>query len=371
MITIAHLITGLETGGAERMLVHLVTRTDRARFRPVVISMTRPGAMGPMLSGAGVGLHVLGIRRSRPDPRGIVRLVLILRATRPALLQSWLYHADLLGLAMLRLGQVPHLVWGVHASDVSGVAATRRILAWSSGQPDAVVTVSLAGQRFHERIGYRPRRWVYIPNGFDTEALQPNEETRRNSRGMLGIAESAVAILLPARYHPMKDHATFLTAAAKLSSLRPEVLFVLAGSGVDYANPAIAVAIAGYGLGDRVMVLGERHDLDALYPAFDIVSLSSAYGEAMPMVLGEAMACGIPCVATDCGDATAIIEDTGILVPRRDPAALAAAWERMIGLGAEGRRALGERARARVLDHYALATTVSRYEALYDEIAAR
>jgi glycosyltransferase involved in cell wall biosynthesis len=369
-VTVLHLITGLETGGAERMLLHLVSRADHARLRPVVVSMTGPGTMGALIERAGVPLRSLGMRRGVPDPRGIARLARILREFRPAVLQTWLYHADLLGLIVRRLGLVPHLVWGLQGTETIDTPVVRRLLAWFSASPDAVVTVSRVGQRFHERIGYRPRRWVHLPNAFDTAALRADAEARRHGRAALGIGEDRVAILLPARYHPMKDHGNFLAAAARLAPAHPEALFVLAGAGTEAANPALTGMIGAYGLRDRVLRLGERRDLERLYPAFDMVTLSSAFGEALPMVLGEAMSCGIPCVATDSGDAALVIGDTGIVVPPRDPAALAAGWERLLGLGPAGRQARGERARARIVEHYDLDRVVPRYAALYEEIAA-
>jgi len=370
MLTILHLITGLETGGAERMLLHLVSRADRSRLRPVVVSMTGPGTMGPLIEGAGVPLRTLGIRRGVPDPRGIARLARILREFRPAVLQTWLYHADLLGLIVWRLGLAPHLVWGLQGTETIDTPVVRRLLAWSSASPDAVVTVSRVGQRFHQGIGYHPRRWAHLPNAVDTTALRPDAEARRRGRLALGIPDRTIAILLPARYHPMKDHGNFLAAAARLAPARPEALFVLAGAGTEDANPALTGMISAHGIGGRVLRLGERRDLERLYPAFDIVSLSSAFGEALPMVLGEAMSCGIPCVATDSGDAALVIGDTGVVVPPRAPAALAAGWERLLALGPEGRRALGARARARILEHYDLDRVVPRYAALYEEIAA-
>ena len=369
-VTVLHLITGLETGGAERMLLHLVSRADRARLRPVVVSMTGPGTMGPLIERAGVPLRSLGMRRGVPDPRGVARLARILREFRPAVLQTWLYHADLLGLIVRRLGLVPHLAWGLQGTETIDTPVVRRLLARFSASPDAVVTVSRAGQRFHEGIGYHPRRWVHLPNAFDTSALRPDAEARRHGRAALGIAEDRVAILLPARYHPMKDHGNFLAAAARLAPAHPEALFVLAGAGTETVNPALSGMIGAYGLGDRILRLGERRDLERLYPAFDMVTLSSAFGEALPMVLGEAMSCGIPCVATDSGDAALVIGDTGVVVPPRDPAALAAGWERLVALGPAGRQALGERARARIVEHYDLDRVVPRFTALYEEIAA-
>jgi glycosyltransferase involved in cell wall biosynthesis len=307
MPRILHLITGLETGGAERMLARLVLRTDRRRFPTAVVSMTGPGAIGPEIAAAGAPLYDLGLRRGRPDPRGLFRLIRILRATRPDIVQSWLYHADLLGLMGRKLGFVRHLVWNVRCTDMTGNAVVRGTLSRLSGVPDAVIANSATGERFHRGIGYRARRWAVIPNGFDTDLLQPAPEARRRR--------------------------------------------------------------AAFGIGARVVQLGERRDLDRLYPAFDLVTLSSAYGEGFPNVLGEAMASGVPCVATDVGDAAAIIGDCGGIVPPRDPAALAAAWARIAALAPAARAALGLRARARIVENYALDRIVAQYEALYDEIA--
>jgi glycosyltransferase involved in cell wall biosynthesis len=267
------------------------------------------------------------------------------------------------------LGPTKRLVWNLRCTEMEGTAGLTRLLAWGSGVPEAVIVNSYAGQRYHETLGYQSRRWVMIPNGFDTECFRPDTGARRRGRAELGISYDAVALLLPARYDAMKDHANFLAAAAKLAGRHPEAQFALAGAGAEPGNRELSEAIAAHGLGERIRLLGERRDIEALYPAFDIVTLSSAFGEGFPNVLGEAMACGVPCVATDIGDAAAIIGDCGIVVPARNPEALAAGWQRVMGLGAEGRAALGARARARIVEHYDLARVVARFEVLYDEIA--
>jgi glycosyltransferase involved in cell wall biosynthesis len=185
----------------------------------------------------------------------------------------------------------------------------------------------------------------------------------------LGIGNEAFVILLPARYHSMKDHATFLAAAALFARARPEALFAMAGSGVDLSNRALAELVAAQGIADRVLLLGERRDLAVVYPAADLVTLSSAFGEGFPNVLAEAMCCGVPCVATAIGDSAEIIGETGVIVPPRDPAALAAGWEKLASLSPERRRTLGEAARARVAERYDLAAIIARYEALYEAVA--
>jgi glycosyltransferase involved in cell wall biosynthesis len=371
MATILHLITGLEIGGAERMLSHLVTRTDRSRFASVVVSMTDRGAIGPILDNAGVPLEILAMRRGMADPRGLPRLLRILRERRPDVLQTWLYHADMLGLIARRLGYSQNLLWNIRCSESVGSGAVRFVLSRSSAMPDGVIVNSIAGQQFHQSLGYRPRRWVHIPNGFDTRELRPDLEARIRIRAELGLDEAVIAVGLAARYHPMKDHATFLAAAAQLAEKRPELRFLLIGAGIEPSNRALMRAICEHGLTNRVRLLGARDDMKAIYPALDIATLSSAFGEGFPNVLGEAMSCGVPCVATSSGDAAQILGPTGVVVPPRDSVALAAGWDRLAALGANGRRSIGAKARERIVRDFDLGAIIARYEALYDEIATQ
>lgn len=370
MTSILHLITGLETGGAEHMLVRLVTRL--VGHRSIVVSMTGPGTLGPALAGSGIELLSLGMRRGWPDPRGLAQLVRILHQVQPDIMQTWLYHADLAGIFAFVIAHVPcQLFWNIQCTDMTGLSALRRLLVWASRVPDLVVVNSLAGQRFHEALGYRPKRWVYIPNGCDTTEFRFDTETRRLLRDEWGIVDNSIAIGLPARYHLMKDHANFLAAAALLAERRPEAVFVLAGSGTDCANKALTDEIARHGLDDRVRLLGDRRDMTRVYSALDIATLSSAYGEGCPNVLIEAMACGLPCVATDCGDAADVLGPQGLIVPRREPAALAAAWDRLVAIGPDRRREFGQQAHRRAVELYDLSIIAARYDVLYQDGSCR
>ena len=217
MAVIVHLITGLETGGAERMLARLATGLDRERHRSIVVSMTGPAIVGQSLTSAGIELHTLDMRRGVADLRGVTRLARILRELQPDILQTWLYHADLLGTVAQLLGPPCALSWNVQCAESIDADIVRRLLVWCSARPDAVVVNSLAGKRFHEQLGYRPRRWEHIPNGCDTNLFRFDAEARLGLRRELGIPDHAVAIGLPARFHPMKDHDNFLAAAARLA----------------------------------------------------------------------------------------------------------------------------------------------------------
>jgi glycosyltransferase involved in cell wall biosynthesis len=370
MIRIAHVISGLDTGGAEMMLAKLVAGMDRARFSSTVISLTDKGQLVNQIQSAGVAVYTLGMRRGRPNILALPRLIRLLRTLRPNIVQSWLYHADLLSALAVKYSGSPILIWNVRCSNMdldqyrSLTRWVQRVLAWRSTTPAAVIANSEAGKQQHERLGYRPRRWDVIPNGFDTQRFHPDSSVRCSVRKEWHVPEDAVVVALVARVDPMKDHTAFLEAAQQVAKARQNVCFFLVGKGTQ----TLASAVAARGLTNRVRVLGYRSEIECLLPGVDVLCLSSAFGEGFPNVLGEAMACGIPCVSTDVGDARSIIADTGMVVPVRNPAALAHAIIDLIDRGPAGREHLGRTARARIETEYSLARIVDRYTALYSDL---
>lgn len=367
---ILHLITGLSRGGAETMLARLVTHMDPARFASVVVSLTDESGLGPELREAGIPVLALGMKRGRPSASAILRLREIIRRERPQLLLTWLYHADLLGLLIAALSPGLPLVWNLRCSNMDlaeyswPVRAVRHVLARAARRPAAIIVNSDAGKRHHAALGYMPRRWELIPNGFDTAQFRPDPGARDAWRTRLEIGAEEFLIGMVARVDPMKDHATFLTAASRIAARCPDARFVLAGRGTE--TLAVPRDLAG-----KLRAVGERSDIATLLPALDLLVLSSAFGEGFPNVLGEAMASGIPCIATDVGDAAAIIGDSGRIVSPRDPAALADAAIDWIGCDPSFRRAKGDAARQRILDHYAIAVVVEQYQRLYQSLAGQ
>lgn len=189
-------------------------------------------------------------------------------------------------------------------------------------------------------------------------------------RKRLGIPETAPVIGLTNRYDLMKDHATFFRAASLLSGTDASAHFILAGRGVSEDNPALSSLLGMVPHVRHVHLLGERHDVPGLINAFDIAASSSSYGEGLPNAIGEAMATAVPCVVTDVGDSAALVGDTGIVVPKKDPQALCAAWQSLLDAGPDFRRAMGKRARKRIMEHYSLAAMIRRYESLYQDLTA-
>ncbi len=357
------------------MLLRLVERL-RGAFDQQVISLTDCGPVGERIVGVGVPVKTLGMRRGVPNPLAVVRLAGMIRRLGPDVVQTWMYHADLLGGMAARLAGTRAVAWNIRHNELSNEESawlTRRVVslcARLSGRiPMRIVCCSHAAMRTHVALGYEPSRFVILPNGFDLDRFRPDAGAR--VREELGIPESAPLIGLIARFHPQKNHALFFAAAGLLHARRPDVHFVLAGRGVDPENREIVRWIRNAGTGEVTHLLGERDDVPRLTAALDISTSSSSWGEAFPNVLGEAMACGVPCAATDVGDAALIVGDTGRIVPRDDPQALARAWEELLSLPEGERRALGRAARARIREHFDMNAVAERYAALYRELAAR
>src|SRR5258708_7873899 len=368
---IVHLITGLQPGGAENQLQQLVLASDNCRFRHTVISLLEGGAIASELKAAGIEVHSLGMKRGLPSPVGMVRLVRLLRRLRPDVLHCWLYHACLIGLAAGKLAGIPRVVWGLRSANptLRGYGLTTRavvrLCAKLSFLPDAVVVNSEAARTVHQKWGYRTARMRVIPNGVDVLRFSPNPEARISVREELGIDHDSLLVGLFARASPMKDHETFLRAAKLVLAQYPDVRFLMVGERITTDNGALSRLIRENALQQVVRLVGPRRDLPRLTAALDIACLSS-WSESFPNVVVEAMACAVPCVVTDVGDARFIVADTGTVVPPSAPQALAEAMGALVAMEEAERAALGQKARDRVCAKFTLQKTLSAYEDIYE-----
>lgn len=367
---ILFVITGLATGGAEQQLLRLVPRLAQDGFSVAVLAL-RGGDVEAALRVAGVPVVSLGLCHPQKAPVAMRALLREVRAFKPDVIQGWMYHGNLAATVACRLAMPrARLYWGIRQSlyDLAREKIlTRwviRFSAWSSRWPTAIIYNSHTARVQHERFGFCEKQGMVIDNGFDVETFSPQPLARAEVRRMLGLEPIAPLIGLIARYHPMKGHDVFLKAAVLLAGRRADVHFLLVGREVSPRNPALAAALQHPALAGRVHCLGERRDIARLTAALDIAS-SSSWGEAFPNAIGEAMSCGIPCVATDVGDVARIIGDTGIVVPAGDANALAEAWSRLLDAPVETRQAMGEAARSRVRDNFSIESVADRYARLY------
>jgi glycosyltransferase involved in cell wall biosynthesis len=373
-LRIVHVITGLPRGGAEMMLYKLLSRIDRSRFESAVISLREEGPMAERIRTLGANVESLGMRGALGDLGGIVRLRRSLVRYAPHVVQTWLYHADLLGGLAAKLAGSPPIVWGLRMGVLdprevrrSSIRLARLCARLSRRLPSRIVCCSQSGRRWHTELGYDAERMTLIPNGFDIDEFHPDESARRAVHTELGIADATALVGLVARFDPHKDHQNFVAAAAEVTKTFPDVRFVLLGAGTDSTNAALTRLIDTAAMHDRFVRLGARSDVSRLTAAFD-VAVSSSLGEGFSNAIGEAMACGVPCVVTDVGDSAWIVGDTGRVVPPRDPTALAGAIGEVLRLNEESRRQVGLDARQRILDNFELSNVVRRYEELYLEL---
>jgi glycosyltransferase involved in cell wall biosynthesis len=362
--TILHVITGLRQGGAERNLFNLVTRSDRRRLRHIVAPLHDGGYWLPKMQHAGVDVAPLGWNDVWDAPAAYWRLALLMRRVRPDLVQSWLYHADLAATLAMPFAPRARLLWTLRNSDVgaSGRKSWRgltRILAACSRHPALIIANSERGLADHRALGYQPRRATVIANGVDTVAFAPSD--RIAARRALGLPPGGLIIGMAARFDPFKDHATFLAAAKLARGQGFAGSFVLAGNGVTAREPGLVA--------EGVTLLGPVADMPLFYAALDVATLSSSHGEGSPNTIAEAMACGIPVVATDVGDAARMLTSGGVVVRPRDPRALANAWLGLAGKSDDERAALGREGRTHVCAGYSLKTMIAEYEAIYAELS--
>ncbi len=365
MTEVVLFIRSLDVGGAERQLVALAKGLHERSVSVQVLTFYPGGALRSELVTAGVPVEDLG-KRGRWDVVPFLwRFYRRLRALRPKVLYSWLSTANTAAAVVGRLAGVPRIVWGVRASrmDFARYEWLTHIdfllTRLAARLADRIVCNSEAGRAFHVAQGYPERKIAVIENGIDTERFCFDPAGRKRLRGEWKIGAGEMAIGLIARLDPMKDHETFLRAAALLAKEREDVRFVCVGDGPASDRARLQSLATALGLRDHVHWTGTRQDLPAVYSAIDIAS-SSSFGEGFSNAITEAMSCARPCVVTDVGDSARIVSDTGRVVPPRDPAALANAWREVIALAPEVRAALGKRARQRVVEEFSLARMVER-----------
>lgn len=375
---IAHVVPSMEIGGAEMMLANLLAGMNRKGWRSSVVSLRGGGTLQDGMKALGVEVVTVGMRGSLPGPRSGWRLRREVRGLAPQLIQGWMYHGNLAALAARVLsGRRPLVVWNIR-SDVFQFSREKRLTAGLvrlccllSSIPDRIIYNSRSGARRHAELGFATKNATVIPNGFDTRTFAPSPAARAAFRKRLGVSEDAVLIGRIGRYHPVKDFPGFLQAAAILARRHGHVRFVLAGPGVDRSNAELLGLVNRYGLGERVHMLGCVRPANEVMAALDILCSSSAYGESFPNVLGEAMACEVPCVTTDLGDCAWIVGSAGQVVPPRNPVALATALDGMVEVGPEARKRLGMKGRERILNEFAIQGVISQYERVYEELLER
>jgi len=372
---IVHIITGLSTGGAEMMLYKLLSVTNRKYFNPIVVSLTDCGPIGSRIKGLEIPVYSMGIKKDLSMPIVPCRFIKLLNKLQPNLIQGWMYHGNIVAslTGLFLLNKIP-IVWNIRHTPYNlkdeklFTSILIRLGVLFSYQPKYIIYNSRVSAYRHKLLGFSDKHQVLIPNGFDCNYFKPSKNACLKLRNSLGLNHKTFLIGLIARYHLMKDHMTFIRAAGRLVAQYPDVHFILAGRGVDEANSILTKIIQEVNLMRNIHLLGECSNMPEISAALDISTNTSSWGESFPNVVGESMACGVPCVVTDIGDSASIVGDTGIVIPIKNIDELVKAWIKLIKIGTEGRKQLGQKARERIVNNFSLSKVIKDYEKTYREV---
>lgn len=362
-----HIITSLHADGAQQALTRILKALGHRAQRMSVISLSDEGSIGGPIRAQGVSVQSLGMRAGWTSMCDLWRLRQTLKKSRPDVVITWLYHGDLIGgLAAKLAGRLP-VVWNVRRSGVpdSGtkratqvaVAACRKL---ARRLPTAVVFCSERSRREHVDRGYPAARTNVVPNGFDLSVFRPRPDAAARLRSELNLPPAAKVVGHFGRFHPAKDHATLLDAAARVATADSDVHFALCGRGVDGDNPGLATMLQRFAIAHRCHLLGHRADVAQLMAGMDLV-VSSSRTEGFPNAVGEALASGVPCVGTDVGETRRIIGPGGKVVPPRDPRLLAAVCRGLLERGPAERERLGELGRRHVAEHFEISHLAEKH----------
>jgi len=362
---IIYVTAGLRGGGAEAMLARLATAKPGVADEILIVSLLPAEAHMARLRAAGIEVVELRFDKPAGIATGLSQLARLIAERRPDIVQGWMYYGDLAALVAVALSgrrRQTHLVWGIRCSAMDwrsygvGLGLVVKACALLSRWPDLVTANSTVGLKSHLALGYHPRRAQVVANGIDVDEFRPDAAARRAVRTELGIADDAIVLAHVARVDAMKDHGSFLAAMAAL----PDLSALLVGAGTENLPAA-----------PNLFRLGRRCDVARLFAAADFVVSSSRFGEGFSNVLAEGMACGLPAITTDVGDAKLIVGDTGLVVGPENPDALASAIRKLAAESPTARAERGSRARARIVDNFAMGHAIHRYVELYGSLASQ
>lgn len=371
---VLHIIVGLNVGGAELMLerlIHLDADSDRQHK---VISISGIGTVGKRMQAAGVLVDALDANRPSQIPGAVLQMRRIIQNYGPDVVQTWMYHADLIGGLAARLAGNQTIVWNVrtNANPRSAFPVKTRLLQRLCALmghliPKRIIAASEAGLDSHAAIGYPRGRMLAIGNGFAIPAQKDLDAARPRIRKEWNLASDACAIGMVGRFYAPKGHENFVRAAGMIAESLPRARFVIIGRDCDMGNQVLASWIAEAGLQDRILLLGERSDIPDCLAALDVFCLPSLI-EGFPNALGEAMAAGKACVTTSAGAAAELLAGHGILVPVGDSGALAQGIADLASMPLPEREAMGHAARQHIATTRGMTQVLTRYIQLYTSL---
>ena len=332
--TVLHVITSLEDGGAEALLYRICSDQNNKDLDQIVVSLRKMGKYGSKLQEEGIRVYCLNLNGLKQFPVAFYKLIRLIHKINPSVVQTWLYHADLIGGLAAKFAQVPKIFWSIHnvnlfwsKSKLSSFFLVKLLAFFSYWIPTKVICCARSSLDVHLKAGYDKSKLLVIYNGYDTVFFQPNLNLRESTRNLLGFSDSDFIIGMVARKSSQKDHETLLYSLLLLEGKQVPFKCILVGKNI----PQLRDIVLEKKLEKRVYLLESQDDIRRFFNAFDLHILSSI-SEACPNVVAEAMSCGTPCIVTDVGDSSVLLGRAGIVVPPSDSESLANAIEQMYGI---------------------------------------
>jgi glycosyltransferase involved in cell wall biosynthesis len=357
---VLHIITDLDTGGAEMMLYKLLSSLQDEKLNSSVISLIGRGSITEKIETLGVKVESLDLKQgARPSWKAIKKLRQLIQSSNPDIVQGWMYHGNIAATIAVFLFnpmcRKVKLFWNIRQTLYNlkqEKLQTRWLIVlgrWLTFIPKSIIYNSNLSVEQHCNIGYSVKKTKMIPNGFDLQKFYPDQNNYQQFRKELKLSKSAILIGHISRLHPMKDHATLLRAIDRITEhisdfdSDQEVIFLLIGFGVT----------SKLSNNTAIRFLGGRSDIPKIMSSLDILVSSSAWGEGFPNVIGEAMASEVPCVVTDVGDSAYIVGKYGKVCPIGDDQCIARSLLQLIE-DKQNRNTLGKGARQRIEENYSM-----------------
>jgi len=365
---ITHLITGLDNGGSESMLYKVLKYGDQGKFKFKVISLDTKGFYGDKIEALGIEVVALELKNIKRLPISIYNL--IKHIITSDVLQSWLYHANLLGVIVGRILLIDKIIWGVRQADVSyehnkkSTMKIARISKYFSWLTDYILSCSDETTNAHQQLGYSKKRFVTIYNGFELDLFKYDPSLREEVRRELNINDDEIVFINVARYDIQKDHETMFKALEMFKEHNQKFKLVLCGMGIEESNQELVEKLENANLSENVILLGIRRDVARLLTGADYFLLSSL-GEGFPNALGEAMASELIPVVTNVGDCKMIVGKAGEVVKKQDPTSFYQAILKVVNLNDEEKANLRKDARDRIVNTFDIKKITKQYESLY------
>lgn len=373
MKKIVHIITGLNSGGAENMLYKLLKYSDREKYYHEVISLMDEGVYGEKIKDQGIKVHCLNISRNNIRVKDMFKS--LIRAIKICknfdIVDTWLYHADIFGFIVAKILLNKKLIWNIRHSNLDkGVNKPRtlkivKINSFLSKYVDCITYNSNKALENHIKFGYKNKNSVVIPNGFELDKFKFDLGNRIRVRNELGLNEEQKVIITVGRWDIQKDYYTLLKALNELKKYYKNFKMIMCGTNLDYSNEELTDLIDTYDLRENIILLGRREDIPALLSAADIY-VSSSLGESFSNAIGEAMACELPCIVTDVGDSKLIVGETGIIVEKQKPLELSNALKNMIHCKKNIK--YNSTARKRIAEKFSISIITKKFQSVYDNV---